>query len=312
MSADTQTYTDGKLPILFSKTANGWKNENNFLIESAGIALNTGNNLQTTQAVTNYANGAKFLENIESVDENVYLLRCSDNLFSPTSYVNGQNFYFKTLFDNTDNPQIQIDGLKEIPLLNQQFDPLPANTILKEQFIWVFFLEEKNAFILYAFHLKNENYGVVSKGAQSLPREPTRLIFDNILNSKGIFIDVPNSLIFPSAFGFYNINVFLNIRGQGSPSGTFFASTIEAYTLSLLNGSNLLDTVGQQWTMFGGDITSLHLVNTRLIYNFSFLHNENSQGSYSLSISNGFSNVRTDIINNIRKNQISIKFLSEV
>ena len=55
MSATGKTWLNGSPPQLEDDDLNGFKLENNNLILSAGIALNTSDNLQTTYAVAHYA-----------------------------------------------------------------------------------------------------------------------------------------------------------------------------------------------------------------------------------------------------------------
>lgn len=128
MSATTKTWLNGNPPQLDDTDLNGFKNENNNLIESAGLTLNDGNNDQTTQAISIYSLGAQYLE--DSGIANSYVLSPPDNKLLPPNYFTGMTVLFIPANSNTGVSSVNIGGIGIKSIVETDGGPLQSGDIV--------------------------------------------------------------------------------------------------------------------------------------------------------------------------------------
>lgn len=109
MAATTKTWADNEAPSCNAVDLNGFKNENNSLIESSGQSLNAGDNQQTAKAVSQYAtDGNSFTD---SGSANAYILSGVGARVNPPAYTLGMEIRFTPQNANTGASTLNVGGL---------------------------------------------------------------------------------------------------------------------------------------------------------------------------------------------------------
>lgn len=116
MAATIKNWQDNFPPKVNAADVNGFKNENNTLIESSGAALDVGDNTQTTKAVATYAGAASFY--VDGGVANQYALSPAGGRLTPFEYVLGLQINFVPANTNTSSSTINIGalGVRDIKL----------------------------------------------------------------------------------------------------------------------------------------------------------------------------------------------------
>ena len=109
MASSNKTWADGQAPTCEAADLNGFQNENNNLIASAGQALNTGDNDQTAKSVANYSASGDFYNDTGAAD--AYVLGTTGSFKAPTSYVDGVRARFRAGNTNTGASTVNIAGI---------------------------------------------------------------------------------------------------------------------------------------------------------------------------------------------------------
>lgn len=109
MAATTKVWVNNSPPQCEDADLNGFKNENNNLISSAGLTPLAGSNNQTTQAVSTYAAAGDFYTDSGVAD--AYVLNVVGSRQSPTSYVTGMRIRFEPGNTNTGASTVNVNGL---------------------------------------------------------------------------------------------------------------------------------------------------------------------------------------------------------
>ena len=117
MAASNKVWVDNSSPTCNDDDLNGFKNENNNLITSAGLSLDTGNNQQTTQAVSIYAAGGDYYTAAGTVD--AITLAPVGTKLSPTSYFDGFRIRFIPTGINTGAVTVDVNTLGVQSLRNE-------------------------------------------------------------------------------------------------------------------------------------------------------------------------------------------------
>lgn len=115
MAATEKNWLDGNPPQCNAVDLNGFKDENNNLIASTDVALNTLDNNQTTQAVSAYAAGGDFY--VDSGAVNAYVLSTLGSKLAPTSYFDGMKSAFLPQNTNTSNATVNVASLGVVDIL---------------------------------------------------------------------------------------------------------------------------------------------------------------------------------------------------
>ena len=92
MASTTKTWTNNSAPACEDVDLNGFKDENNNLIEGSGQTLNTGDLQQTHKAVSHYAAAGQYYT--ESGAADAYVLTPVGSQVSPPAYVAGMRVRF--------------------------------------------------------------------------------------------------------------------------------------------------------------------------------------------------------------------------
>lgn len=109
MSASTKVWSNNSAPSCEDDDLNGFKNENNNLIEGSGQTLNTGDNQQTNKAVAQYSMDGDFFNDTGAA--NAYTLSAIGAKSGPASYTDGLSVRFETANPNTGASTVNIAGL---------------------------------------------------------------------------------------------------------------------------------------------------------------------------------------------------------
>lgn len=109
MAATIKVFINNNPPECEDIDLNGYKLENNNLISSAGEALNTSDNFQTSRAVAVYGSGGDFYNDTGAI--NAYSLSPVGGKVAPISYFEGMRASFVPQFTNTGGSTINVNGL---------------------------------------------------------------------------------------------------------------------------------------------------------------------------------------------------------
>jgi hypothetical protein len=119
MAASDKTWVDNSPPQVTASDLNGFENENNNLIESVGMSLNTTDNFQTAKAVAAYAANGDFYT--DSGTANAYVLSVQSNgsnpYLAPPSYFKGMRLRFFTSNKNTGASTVNAAGLGNLTII---------------------------------------------------------------------------------------------------------------------------------------------------------------------------------------------------
>lgn len=114
MAASTKNWINNSPPPCSAEDLNGFEKENNNLISSTGIALNTADNLQTSKAVSAYAANGDFYT--DTGVANAYVCTVQNNgggpsYVAPPSYFTGMRVRFFAGNANTTASTVDVAGL---------------------------------------------------------------------------------------------------------------------------------------------------------------------------------------------------------
>ena len=109
MAATTKTWVNNNLPQCEDDDLNGFKNENNNLIEGSGQTLSTADQQQTHKAVVQYSTDGDFYS--DSGVANAYVLSALSSKASPHSLTDGMRVRFIAANANTGASTINVAGL---------------------------------------------------------------------------------------------------------------------------------------------------------------------------------------------------------
>lgn len=122
MSATTKTFSNNNPPAVEDEDLNGFKQENNQLIESAGQSLNTFDNGQTSKAVSMYSTMGDFYREAATSSANAYVLKTHNinlsqfSMFPIYTLKEGQRIRFEVVNQNTGSSTVNVanTGVKNI------------------------------------------------------------------------------------------------------------------------------------------------------------------------------------------------------
>jgi len=127
MAATDKTWSDNNPPACEASDLNGFKAENNNLIEGSGQLLDTGDNQQTQRAVANYAAVGDFY--IDSGAVNAYVLAPGGSRVAPSAYFDGMAVRFRPNSANTGPATIKVGDLDAKPVYLRGVGGLPINCV---------------------------------------------------------------------------------------------------------------------------------------------------------------------------------------
>ena len=145
---------------------NGLKNENNNLISSTGVALNTSDNEQSTDAVSVYAAGGDFYSDSGVAD--AYVLSVVGSKRSPQAYFVGMRIRFLPGNTNTGASTVNVDtiGVINIKLQDGIADPNAGDIVADHELVLVF---DGTNFVY-------ENASVASQADMETPTSNTKFV----------------------------------------------------------------------------------------------------------------------------------------
>lgn len=123
MASTTKTFVNGTTPFCEDVDLNGFKNENNNLIESTGQTLNNGDFEQTNKAVALYSIVGQFMEATGSAD--IYTINAPAPRVNPPARVDGAILRFTAPATNTGACTLDAfgTGADDIKLRGGSVDP---------------------------------------------------------------------------------------------------------------------------------------------------------------------------------------------
>lgn len=127
MAATTKVWLNDNAPQVDDVDLNGFKNENNNLIVSAGLPLVAGDNDQTTESISAYAAGGAYYQ--ESGAADAYILNPVGSKLAPKDYFEGMHVSFLPQNDSTGPSTIKVGILAVVDLLNGFGLPLKAGSL---------------------------------------------------------------------------------------------------------------------------------------------------------------------------------------
>lgn len=107
---------------------NGFKNENNNLIQSTNQILNTSNNNQTSLAVAIYSARGDYYTDTGLADN--YILSVIPNQTPLNTYYEGMRVSFIPANTNTGPSTVNINGIGSADIVTETQDPLPASALV--------------------------------------------------------------------------------------------------------------------------------------------------------------------------------------
>lgn len=267
MAATIKVWQDNQVPQVNAADVNGFKNENNRLILTAGGTLDTGNNNQTAQAVSTYAGGGSYYR--DSGVPNQYALSPVDNRVPPFAYSEGMRVSFKPANSNTGPSTVNLGslGVKDLKLPNG--DPTPANSVRSGELIEIYFdpADEFRIVGRYEF-LSGGVTGQMRFGYFTVANPGWILYSDGSIGNSGSGATI---LADPSAFAlyerFYNLveNSFAPVDGgrTGNAANDFdankalFLPRIEGRAIGIAGGPEEGITLRLLGEFIGGESFSL-------------------------------------------------------
>lgn len=132
MAATTKVWVDGASPTCNAVDLNGFKTENNNLIQGAGLVLNTANNQQSHEAVAIYAGAGDYF--IGGGAANVYTLTAVGSRIAPTVLSEGLMVRFVCPVTNTGPSTIEtVSGWAAENLLDSDGNALTGGELIAGQ-----------------------------------------------------------------------------------------------------------------------------------------------------------------------------------
>lgn len=150
MAASIKNWIDNSPPQCAAADLNGFKLENNNLIESVGLSLNAANHFQTGVAVAAYsANGDFYVDNGTA---NTYVLAVQtfglSPYIAPAAYFNGMRSRFFAGNGNTGASTVDVAGLGVKNIVDRAGNPLAGGEIEVGSVVQVTYDQTNGRFIL--------------------------------------------------------------------------------------------------------------------------------------------------------------------
>lgn len=185
MAASTKTWVDDSLPQCSAADLNGFKNENNNLINSADITPNTGDNFQTTQAVAAYAGAGDAYNDTGAA--NAYVLTPIGNRKSPGDYIDELRVRFVPLNSNTGASTINLDGIGVKSIKTESGDDLISGSIVNGVSTELSFSQSNDFFRLIKANpfqiLRTDLQFVIDEGTGDANGGANGLTYDTLQNA---------------------------------------------------------------------------------------------------------------------------------
>jgi hypothetical protein len=137
MAASTKTWVDGVPPQCEADDLNGFKDENNNLITTAGLPLTVGDNNQTAEAISTYASGAYFYT--DGGGANAHVLSPIGAKLAPKGYFDGMHISFIPQGTNTGATTAKVGSLPVVSLLSVTGTALTGAEITSGLYVSAFF-----------------------------------------------------------------------------------------------------------------------------------------------------------------------------
>jgi hypothetical protein len=153
MAATTKIWVNNSAPQVDDVDLNGFKNENNNLIDSAGLTPNTADNDQTTKAVAIYAAGGSYYTDSGAADS--YILTPFGSKLSPPAYFEGMQIAFVPANSNTAASVINVNGLGSKSLTDIEGNALTADEVVQDVLVTAYYDGTKFRLIDYNPLLNN-------------------------------------------------------------------------------------------------------------------------------------------------------------
>jgi hypothetical protein len=159
MSGTVKTWVNNSAPQCAAEDLNGFKNENNNLISSVGMSLNTADNSQTGKAVAAYAANGDFY--VDSGTANAYVLTPLNNggtgYYAPPTYSVGMRIRFFAANTNTNTSTVNPAGLGVKNIVLPDGTPLAGGEILANREVTLVYDGTKAVLINDGTLVKNES-----------------------------------------------------------------------------------------------------------------------------------------------------------
>lgn len=150
MAASTKIWVNNSPPQCSAEDLNGFKNENNNLITSVGIGLDTADNNQTAKAVSTYAGAGDYY--VEGGSGNGYILTPTTigggTMFAPVAYRDGMRVRFIATHDNSGAATINVNTIGIKDLMSTKGFALEAGAIVTGQYYQAVYFATPGKFYL--------------------------------------------------------------------------------------------------------------------------------------------------------------------
>ncbi len=129
MAATTKTWVNGSLPQVDDVDLNGFKSENNNLIQSAGISLSIADHYQTSDAVATYSAVGDVYSDTSVVASTIVLSAIGARR-TPVAYNDGTRVRYTPAYTNEGPSTINVAALGSKAVVNANGDALTGGEIL--------------------------------------------------------------------------------------------------------------------------------------------------------------------------------------
>ena len=150
MSASTKLWVDNSPPQCAAADLNGFKNENNLMITSAGIALNTADNTQTTKAAAVYAGAGEYYN--ETGSGNTYVLAATSSgggtLQTPPAYRDGLRVRFNATHTNSSAATLNLNAIGPKNIVTYTGAALVGGELVSGQYYELVYFLSPDAFYM--------------------------------------------------------------------------------------------------------------------------------------------------------------------
>ena len=138
MASSEKVWEDNQPPQCAATDLNGFKNENNNLITSTGQTLDTGDNNQTSNAVSTYSTAGDYYS--ESGSGNTFTLNVIGSMKAPHDYIDGMRIRFFASHANTSASTVNLATLGAKDIRNASGAALIADEIKNGDYVELLFL----------------------------------------------------------------------------------------------------------------------------------------------------------------------------
>jgi len=162
MAATNKTWSDGVPPTCAAADLNGFKNENNVLIQAADQVINTGDNDQTAKSVTIHSHDANYYS--DSGVLNAYVLSMANtSRKSPVSYTEGMLVRFRPGATNSGASTVNVASLGAKSIVTASNSALSGGELSSQSEVMIQFSTSFDAFILVNI-ARNAGAGEAAQG----------------------------------------------------------------------------------------------------------------------------------------------------